>query len=121
MPSVDFDVGKGAFGIVAADLNSDHKPDIASANADDGTASVLLNATTPVPMCAGDCNSDGQVSVAEVITMVNITLGEPPPLACGVGGSPVVSCMAGDQNGDDQITIDEIVTAVNKALHGCTQ
>ena len=118
MPTVDslFDVGLGPFGIVAADFNGDHKRDIASANADDGTVSVLLNTTTPAQSCAGDCNGNGQVSVDEVITLVNITLGS----VCTVGGAQVSTCTAGDLNGDQQITIDEIVAAVNKALNGCT-
>ena len=118
MPTVDslFDVGLGPFGIVAADFNGDHKRDIASANADDGTVSVLLNTTTPAQSCAGDCNGNGQVSVDEVITLVNITFGS----VCTVGGAQVSTCTAGDLNGDQQITIDEIVVAVNKALNGCT-
>jgi hypothetical protein len=120
MPLVDFDVGLGAFGIVAADLNSDHKPDIASANVDDGTVSVLLNTTPPAQTCAGDCNGNGQVSVDEVITLVNITLAVPQPSACTAGGTPVSVCTGGDLNGDGQITIDEIVAAVSKALNGCT-
>ena len=120
MPLVDFDVGLGPFGIVAADLNGDHKADIASANVDDGTVSVLLNTSTPVQTCAGDCNGDGHVSVDEVIRLVNITLGVPQPSACAAGGAPVSTCALGDQNGDGKITVDEIVAAVSKALNGCT-
>ena len=120
MPTVDslFEVGLGPFGIVAADFNGDHQRDIASANADDGTVSVLLNTTTPAQSCAGDCNGNAQVSVDEVITLVNITFGAPP--VCTTGGAQVSTCTAGDLNGDQQITIDEIVAAVNKALNGCT-
>jgi hypothetical protein len=118
MPFVEFDVGAGAFGIVAADLNNDHNQDIASANTDDGTVSVLLNTTTPAGTCAGDCNGSGEVSVDEVITLVNITLGVPQPSACTAAGAQ--TCTAGDLNGDGQITIDEIVAAVSKALNGCT-
>lgn len=59
--------------------------------------------------CVGDCNADGQVTVDELLTMVNIAL----------GNSNVSSCLAGDANHDEQITIDEILTAVNHALNGC--
>jgi hypothetical protein len=63
--------------------------------------------TTP---CAGDCNDDRSVTIDEILTMVNIAL----------GNTPLGDCLAGDTNGDRQITIDEILTAVNNALNGCT-
>lgn len=59
--------------------------------------------------CVGDCNSDGQVTVGEILTMVNIAL----------GNASVEACFAGDANRDGQITIDEILTAVSNALNGC--
>jgi len=49
------------------------------------------------------------VTVDEILTMVNIAL----------GNTPVMTCEAGDANHDGQITIDEILTAVNNALNGC--
>ena len=109
-PSVPFAVGAAPYGIVAADLNNDHKPDIASANTEDATVSVLINTTGAAQACAGDCNGDGEVTVNELITMVNIAL----------GNAQVSSCTAGDQNGDGTIAINEIIGAVNKALNGCT-
>ncbi|MFQ5665091.1 MAG: hypothetical protein ACE5I7_01540 [Candidatus Binatia bacterium] len=60
-------------------------------------------------VCVGDCNGDGQVTVNELITMVNIAL----------GNADVSTCTAGDANGDGGITVNEIVTAVNNALNGC--
>ena len=60
-------------------------------------------------VCVGDCNGDGEVTVNELITMVNIALGT----------SPVSACMAGDANGDGEITVNEIVAGVNNALNGC--
>jgi hypothetical protein len=63
---------------------------------------------TPVP-CVGDCNGDGQVTVDEILAMVNVALGNASASACN----------ASDANGDGQITIDEILTAVNHALNGC--
>jgi hypothetical protein len=59
--------------------------------------------------CVGDCNCDGQVTVDEIITMVNIGLGAVDP----------ARCLTGDANGDGQITVDEIITAVTNALNGC--
>ena len=64
--------------------------------------------STPKP-CAGDCNNDGTVTVDEILTMVNIAL----------GNTSVTTCEAGDPNHDGQITVDEILTAVNNALNGC--
>jgi Matrixin len=63
---------------------------------------------TPKP-CVGDCNSDRHVTVDEILTMVNIAL----------GNTAVTACEAGDANHDGQITVDEILTAVNNALSGC--
>lgn len=59
--------------------------------------------------CVGDCDGSNDVTVDEIITMVNI----------GLGSQSVSACLAGDSNGDGQVTVDEIVTAVNNALNGC--
>jgi hypothetical protein len=59
--------------------------------------------------CVGDCSGDGQVTVDEIVTMVNIALGQ----------AAVSTCAAGDPSGDGQITVDEILQAVNNALNGC--
>jgi hypothetical protein len=47
--------------------------------------------------------------VDEILTMVNIAL----------GNADVDACLAGDAYHDGQIAIDEILTAVNNALNGC--
>jgi hypothetical protein len=52
---------------------------------------------------------DLQVTVDEILTMVNIAL----------GNVSVTTCEAGDANQDGQITVDEILTAVDHALNGC--
>ncbi|MGD0946648.1 MAG: dockerin type I domain-containing protein [Candidatus Binatia bacterium] len=66
----------------------------------------------PVPLaCAGDCGGDGQVTIDDILTIVNIAL----------GNTTLCACEAGDVNGDGQITVDEILTAVNNALNGCVQ
>jgi hypothetical protein len=63
----------------------------------------------PPPPCLGDCNDDGQVTVDEIILMVNIAL----------GNTDVSECTAGDFDGGGDITVDEIVGALNLALDGC--
>jgi len=58
--------------------------------------------------CVGACGG-GQVTIDEILTMVNIAL----------GNADVGACTAGDANADGQITVDEILTAVRNALNGC--
>jgi hypothetical protein len=60
--------------------------------------------------CNGNCDYSGQVTVDDILKMVNIAL----------GNDPMGSCQAGDSNGDGQITVDEILAAVNNALNGCS-
>ncbi|MFI5366276.1 MAG: hypothetical protein ACHQ4J_11690, partial [Candidatus Binatia bacterium] len=71
---------------------------------------LAIGALTPQPsraqVCAGDCNDDQMVTVDEILTMVDIALGD----------LPVARCERGDVNGDSAITIDEILAAVNEAL-----
>ena len=59
--------------------------------------------------CVGDCDGSGDVTVDEILKMVNIAL----------GNDTLDQCEAGDGNMDGQITVDEILTAVNNALNGC--
>ena len=49
------------------------------------------------------------VTVDEILTMVNIAL----------GNERIEDCPAGDRSQDGMITVDEILTAVSKALNGC--
>lgn len=68
---------------------------------------------TPTPIsvagCLGDCDGDGEVTIAEILRMVNIAL----------GSQPVGECGAADDNGDGLVTVNEIVRAVGFALAGC--
>jgi len=59
--------------------------------------------------CVGDCDGNGEVTIDELITMVNIAL----------ENTAVTACPAGDANQDGAVTIDEIVIAVNHALGSC--
>jgi hypothetical protein len=70
---------------------------------------VTPTLTATPRLCVGDCGGDDMVTVDEILTMVNIAL----------GNTPVADCLAGDRSGDGTITVDEILTAVNSALNGC--
>lgn len=77
-----------------------------------GVACAVLLWTFPSgarAQCVGDCGGDGDVTVDEIITMVNIAL----------GAQPTSNCAVGDANRDGDITVDEIIQAVNNALNGC--
>jgi hypothetical protein len=80
---------------------------LASAAALCGTTGANVFAVQPP--CVGDCYGGGQVTVDEILTMVNIAL----------GNLDIASCINGHANGDGQITIDEILSAVNNAVNGC--
>lgn len=63
---------------------------------------------TPVA-CAGDCDHSGEVTITDIVTLVNIAL----------ESAPVTACPAGNLNGDGQISVDEILAALGNSLHGC--
>jgi hypothetical protein len=73
----------------------------------DTPTKTALPTSTPQP-CVGDCDGSGEVTVNELIIMVNIALGTGQPSACpnGIpsGGS---------------VDIALIIQAVNNALNGC--
>ena len=71
---------------------------------------------TPIGACVGDCNGNGEVTVDDLIKMVNIALALAP--LCPTEGGP--GCLAGDANCDCQITVDDIIRAVNNSLGTCT-
>jgi hypothetical protein len=76
-----------------------------------GTATPTPIAT-PIPgQCVGDCNGNDFVSVDEILTGVNIAL----------GNLNVSACDSFDVNGDGMVTVDEILAAVNAALNGCPE
>lgn len=61
------------------------------------------------PLCPGDCDGDGAVTVAELIRGVNIAL----------GNAPLGDCPAFDTSGDGSVTVSELIQSVNAALSGC--
>ena len=74
-----------------------------------GTPTATATATvTTGPGCVGDCDGSGEVAINELITMVNIAL-----------GNLSVACPAGDADQNGTVEINELVTAVGNALNGC--
>ncbi len=65
-------------------------------------------ATSP-PTCPGDCDTNGAVTVDELIRGVNIALAR----------QSLIACANLDANRDSEVRVDELVRAVNGALHGC--
>lgn len=65
-------------------------------------------ATLPRP-CPGDCSGDGRVTVADLVALVDMLLGE----------TPVQLCPAGDRNRDGTISVGEIIAAIDAELNGC--
>jgi hypothetical protein len=61
------------------------------------------------PQCIGDCNGDGAVTVAEVVSGVAIALAR----------SSIDTCPAIDANRDASVSVSELTTAVGFALNGC--
>jgi len=59
--------------------------------------------------CVADCNQDGEVTIDDLITALNVAF-DPAKLA---------TCPSADHNGDGEVAIDEIILAVNAALGGC--
>jgi hypothetical protein len=77
-----------------------------------GTDAGVFDIEEPTPLsgCIGDCKNDGLVSVDDILTMVNIAL----------GNAQMPECESGDANKDARVTVDEILMAVNNALNGCS-
>jgi len=74
-----------------------------------GTPPPTPTPSPMTPVCTGDCTGDCSVTVNEVLTMVNIAL----------GNLLVSDCFNADTDGDAAITVDEILTAVTYALESC--
>lgn len=86
-----------------------HVITLTATDSDGHTASATLGLN--VAACAGDCNLNADVTIDELLVMVNAALGSMQPAAC----------LAGDANADGQITINEIIAAVNNSLNGCRE
>ncbi len=88
--------------------------DCISVNCDHGSCAFERTPTRAVPPtstprpCVGDCDGSRDVSINELITMVNIALGTAQPSACP-DGIP----------SGDGVNISLIIQAVNDSLSGC--
>ena len=67
-----------------------------------------------LPLCAGrcqgDCNSDGRISIAELVTSVKILL----------GGASIDSCEALNLGEGSTVDVGDLVFARNGSLYGCS-
>jgi hypothetical protein len=61
------------------------------------------------PPCAGDCDRDDRVAIAELVRGV----------AVAIGAQPLGDCTAMDTNGDGTVAVNELVAAVGSAIGGC--
>ena len=75
------------------------------------TSSALAVVRSPLPAqeCRGDCNLDGQVTIEELITAVDIAL----------GFVSIDACRSADADGNDRIAVWELIVAVNGSLEEC--
>jgi len=78
-------------------------PTIEPGNTPTPTATVLPST------CVGDCDGNGVVTVSDLITGVNIAL----------GNQPLANCPAFDPDGSGMVTVGELIQGVNNALNGC--
>jgi len=69
---------------------------------------------TGTPDCPGDCNSDGAVSIAEIITAVDLAVD-----GTDEAQSDPTRCPALETRDDCRTTVAEIVSAVRADLDGC--
>ena len=77
-------------------------------NGQGGAHPAGTTVTPTAAPCVGDCNDDGIVTVDEILTLVNIAL----------GNADATACPNGIPNGA-QVDVALILTAVNNALNGC--
>lgn len=72
------------------------------------TSTATATPTSPAT-CVGDCNADQRVTINEVLTGVNIALGN-----LSIGECPVF-----DANHNGSVEVNELIMAVGNALHEC--
>ncbi len=75
-----------------------------------GEVAIAFAVSDAAPPCAGDCDSDGRVSVAELVTGTSIALTV----------MPIEECASFDTDGRGTVSVDELVQGLSAALRGCT-
>jgi hypothetical protein len=102
-----FRVFRGAFrcqgGAASGAACSSFGPDFASRDICQGAPCAAFQRQK-----VGDCNLNGEVTVDELVTSVNIALGE----------NGMAACPDADISGDAEVSVDELITSVNAALNG---
>ena len=122
---VEYAAGSSPVAVVAADINGDHKLDLAVANYSSGTVSVLLGngdgtfqpakdsdaGGYPLSLAVGDFNGDGKPDLATTnnVSEVTVLMGNgdgtfQPASGFAVAGDPP-SVAVGDFNGDGKMDI----------------
>lgn len=83
---------------------------VATFGVGDGPRGIAL-APLPIPIgeCVGDCDGNEDVRVNELVTGINIALGQ---VALNV-------CLSFDADENGLVTIDELVRGINNTLRGC--
>lgn len=77
------------------------------------TVSPATPTPTPPPSCVGDCDGSGDVTINEIITLVNFALGTSTDCSTCPDGIPAnVTCPS-------EVTVSVIIQGVNHALSGC--
>ncbi|HUI27454.1 MAG TPA: S8 family serine peptidase, partial [Candidatus Kryptonia bacterium] len=74
-----------------------------------GKLDVAAAVATVAPACVADCNSNGVVTVDELVTAVRIALAE----------TDLAVCPGADYDKNGRVTVDELETAIGAAIHGC--
>jgi hypothetical protein len=80
--------------------------DLATANQGSKTVSVLIN----LPPICSDCNGDRQITVSDVVYLINYLFKGGP--------IPVPKVCLGDANGDGKITVSDVVYLINYLFKG---
>lgn len=70
---------------------------------------VVLSIAAPALACVGDCDRDCRVDVTEILTAVQIALGD----------QQLVRCAYADRDQSGSVEVDEVLSTVDAALTGC--
>jgi Tol biopolymer transport system component len=74
-----------------------------------GALSILTPPPPPAPVCAGDCNGDGEVFASEITRAMAIMAGR----------ALLADCPAADANGDGQVSVSDVTRAFLSLARGC--
>ena len=105
--ATSFGAGFAPLCVAVGDFNGDGHLDLATADGFGNTVAVLLN-LCGAATCVGDCDGSGEVTINELITLVNIDLDTANASSCPYGIP-----------GGGSVDIALIIQAVNNALSGC--